>query len=104
MSQAAADRIPLGAPIPRFSLSEPLTGRLLGPADFPQARAILVAFLANACSFQHTSAALGVHRNTVLQRIRRCESELGRPVTSTEPELTAALMILDWLPAVSSRG
>jgi hypothetical protein len=61
----------------------------------------LRAFLANACSFQHTSATLGVHRNTVLQRIRRCEAELGRPVTSSEPELAAALLILDWLPSAS---
>lgn len=59
----------------------------------------LRTFLANAGSFQRTAAALGVHRNTVLKRIRRCEAELGRPVTSSEPELTAALLILDWLPA-----
>jgi hypothetical protein len=64
----------------------------------------LRVFLANGCSFQHTSAALGVHRNTVLQRIRRCEAELGRPVTASEPELAAALLILDWLPTTSLRG
>ncbi|WP_148573937.1 PucR family transcriptional regulator [Nocardioides caldifontis] len=64
----------------------------------------LRTFLAHAGSFQRTSAALGVHRNTVLQRIRRCEAELGRPVTSSEPELAAALLILDWLPSATSRG
>lgn len=39
----------LGASLPRFRLPEPLTGRLLGADDYPDARAILVAFLVNGC-------------------------------------------------------
>jgi len=39
----------LGALLHDFRLPEPLTGRLVGPEDYPSARAILVVFLANAC-------------------------------------------------------
>jgi len=37
----------LGQPLRPFRLPEPLTGRLVGPEDFPEARALLVAFLCN---------------------------------------------------------
>jgi thiol-disulfide isomerase/thioredoxin len=39
----------LGAPLIAFRLPEPLTGRLVGPEDYGEARALLVAFLANRC-------------------------------------------------------
>lgn len=49
----------LGAPLRPFRLPEPLTGRLLGPEDFPEARAVLVAFICNACpDVQHVAGAL----------------------------------------------
>lgn len=49
----------LGAPIRPFRLPEPLTGRLLGPEDFPEARALLVAFICNVCpDVQHVAGAL----------------------------------------------
>ncbi|CAN7225933.1 thioredoxin family protein [Phenylobacterium sp. LjRoot219] len=49
----------LGAPLPPFRLPEPLTGRLVGPEDFPEAQAILVAFLCNDCpDVQHLAGAL----------------------------------------------
>lgn len=49
----------LGAPLRPFRLPEPLTGRLLGPEDFPEARALLVAFICNACpDVQHVAGAL----------------------------------------------
>jgi hypothetical protein len=49
----------LGQPLRPFRLPEPLTGRLVGPEDFPEARAILVAFLCNGCpDVQHLAGAL----------------------------------------------
>lgn len=49
----------LGAPLRPFRLPEPLTGRLLGPEDFPQAEALLVAFISNASpEVKHVAAAL----------------------------------------------
>lgn len=40
---------------------------------------------------------LGVHRNTVLQRLRRAEERRGRPVTDRVAELHAALRLVDVL-------
>jgi len=49
----------LGQPLRPFRLPEPLTGRLVGPEDFPEAQAILVAFLCNGCpDVQHLAGAL----------------------------------------------
>lgn len=49
----------LGQPLRPFRLPEPLTGRLVGPEDFPEAQAILVAFLCNGCpDVQHVAGAL----------------------------------------------
>lgn len=49
----------LGAPLKPFRLPEPLTGRLVGPEDFPDAQAILVAFLCNGRpDVQHLAGAL----------------------------------------------
>jgi hypothetical protein len=51
--------IGLGSPLRPFRLPEPLTGRLLGPEDFPAARALLVAFIRNVCpDVQHVAGAL----------------------------------------------
>jgi stage V sporulation protein SpoVS len=51
--------IGLGSPLRPFRLPEPLTGRLLGPEDFPAARALLVAFICNACpDVRHVAGAL----------------------------------------------
>ena len=61
-------------------------------------RETLQAYLDSGRSHQRTAEHLGVHRNTVLQRIRRCESELGRSIGADERDIAAALLILDWLP------
>lgn len=59
MSDITASPFRLGAPIPPFQLPEPLTGRLVGPEDFPEARALLVAFIRNACpEVRHLAGAL----------------------------------------------
>jgi hypothetical protein len=49
----------LGAPLRPFRLPEPLTGRLVGPEDYPQAQALLVAFISNGSPLvQHVAGAL----------------------------------------------
>ena len=59
MSTTKVPPFGLGAPLRPFRLPEPLTGRLLGPEDFPEARALLVAFICNACpDVQHVAGAL----------------------------------------------
>lgn len=59
MSIAKAPPFGLGSPLRPFRLPEPLTGRLLGPEDFAEARALLVAFICNACpDAQHVAGAL----------------------------------------------
>ncbi|MDB5447949.1 MAG: alkyl hydroperoxide reductase [Phenylobacterium sp.] len=59
MTLTLARRSPLGSPLQAFRLPEPLTGRLLGPEDFPAARAVLVAFLSNLCpEVRHLAGAL----------------------------------------------
>jgi peroxiredoxin len=59
MSIAKAPPFGLGSPLRPFRLPEPLTGRLLGPEDFAEARALLVAFICNAClDVQHVAGAL----------------------------------------------
>lgn len=59
MSTSKASPFGLGAPLRPFRLPEPLTGRLLGPEDFPAARALLVAFICNASpAVQHVAGAL----------------------------------------------
>lgn len=51
MPLTPSNAIELGTPAQPFSLPEPLTGRLLGPADFTEARALLVAFISNRCPY-----------------------------------------------------
>jgi thiol-disulfide isomerase/thioredoxin len=59
MSPVKDSPLGLGAPLRPFRLPEPLTGRLVGPEDFPQAQGLLVAFISNACpDVQHVAGAL----------------------------------------------
>ena len=62
----------LGQPLRPFRLPEPLTGRLVGPEDFPEAQAILVAFLCNGCpDVQHVAGALAaLTRDLELEGLR----------------------------------
>jgi peroxiredoxin len=59
MSLISTGPLPLGATVESFRLPEPLTGRWLGPEDFPEARALVVAFLSNQCPHvRHLADAL----------------------------------------------
>lgn len=58
-------------------------------------RAFLRVLLSNDGNASATAAALGVHRNTVRQRLARVEELRGRPITVRGAELRAALAIVD---------
>lgn len=53
----------------------------------------LEAFLDRACSTSHTARALGVHRNTVLQRVSKAERLLGLNTSSADARLALQLAI-----------
>lgn len=62
-------------------------------------RAALLAVLDAQGSLITAARALGVHRNTILQRMRRAEQRRGRPATIKTAELHAALLVCDLLRA-----
>ena len=62
-------------------------------------RATLLAVLDAQGSLTTAARTLGIHKNTVLQRVRRAEERRGRPVTSEVAALHAALLVCDVLGA-----
>lgn len=68
--------------------------QILGPLDDAgedEVLATLAAYLERACSTAQTARALGVHRNTVLQRVTRAERLLG--VSLNQPDTRLALQL-----------
>ncbi|MDG4553341.1 MAG: thioredoxin family protein [Candidatus Competibacter sp.] len=51
MAQTASTMLPLGTPVPDFSLPEPATGKTVTLADFHDAQALLVMVICNHCPF-----------------------------------------------------
>lgn len=70
-------------------LDDPATGRL---------RATLAAVQASGGSSAAAAEALGIHRNTVLYRLRRIEELLGRPPGTRRIELELALLLAEQFP------
>jgi DNA-binding PucR family transcriptional regulator len=62
-------------------------------------RATLLAVLDAQGSLTTAARTLGIHKNTVLQRVRRAEERMGRPATIKVAELHAALLVCDVLGA-----
>lgn len=62
-------------------------------------RATLLAVLDAQGSLTTAARTLGIHKNTVLQRVRRAEERRGRPATIEVAELHAALVVCDVLGA-----
>lgn len=62
-------------------------------------RAALLAVLDAQGSLTAAARTLGIHKNTVLQRVRRAEERRGRPATVKLAELHAALLVCDVLGA-----
>jgi hypothetical protein len=62
-------------------------------------RAALLAVLDAQGSLTAAARTLGIHKNTVLQRMRRAEERRGRPATIKVAELHAALLVCDVLGA-----
>ncbi|MBW5481488.1 helix-turn-helix domain-containing protein, partial [Streptomyces bambusae] len=78
---------------------------LLGPLS-PALRETLRAWLAHHGSWDRSAAALGVHRNTVRQRIARGAALLGRDLDDpdTRMELWFALRWVPGAPRGGTRG
>ncbi|UXA18081.1 CdaR family transcriptional regulator [Mycobacterium sp. SMC-4] len=70
-----------------------------GDAKGHAERAALLAVLDAQGSYVTAARVLGIHRNTVLQRVRRAEQRRGRPATVKIAELHAALVVCDVLGA-----
>lgn len=69
-------------------------GALAGPDDATAAiRQTVLAVLAPRGGPAAAARDLGLHRNTVLQRIQRAEALRGAPITVRSPELYIALML-----------
>ncbi|WP_029107774.1 helix-turn-helix domain-containing protein [Mycobacterium sp. URHD0025] len=62
-------------------------------------RATLLAVLDAQGSLTTAARTLEIHKNTVLQRVRRAEERMGRPATVDVVELHAALLVCDVLGA-----
>ncbi|WP_320670445.1 PucR family transcriptional regulator [Patulibacter defluvii] len=60
-------------------------------------RATLATFLREGAHVARTAERLGVHPNTVGNRLRQCETALGRTIDHRRMELQAALLIRDGL-------
>jgi len=61
-------------------------------------RAALLAVIAPSGGLAAAARELGVHRNTVLQRLHRAEELLGRPVAEGAADLYAALLLAETVP------
>lgn len=61
-------------------------------------------YMASGFSYSAVAAELHIHRNTALQRIKRAETLIGRPVTERPAEMLAALALTETIgPAVLDR-
>lgn len=72
------------------------SAELLGPlvtSDEPELLRTLEAYLERACSASHTARALGVHRNTVTQRIAKAERLLGTSTGNADSRLAIQLAL-----------
>jgi DNA-binding PucR family transcriptional regulator len=73
-------------------------GALAAPGERTEVlRATLLAYLSARGSPAAAAAALGIHRNTALQRLRRAEELRGRPTGVHSHELLAALLLAQTL-------
>ncbi len=84
-------------PAARAFVAAELGGLAGGDERSEALRGFLTVLLEKEGDATATAAALGVHRNTVRQRLARAEELRGRPVTRNGAELRAALALTDAL-------
>ncbi|UTI66312.1 helix-turn-helix domain-containing protein [Paraconexibacter antarcticus] len=98
---ALADLLARDVEAARAFVAAELGGLAAGDPAAARARAALREVVAPQGGLAAAARALGLHRNTVLQRVRRAEELRGRPATERPAELHAALLLADVLgPAV----
>ncbi len=94
------DRYPEALILRSPDLAQLLVGRLLGPVlDLPAKDADLMlttlrVWLAEGCSAAHAASVLHCHRNTVLNRLQRIATLLGRPLDGQRFHLELSLALL----------
>lgn len=87
----------------RAFVAAELRGLAAGGPREGEERSALLAVLDAQGGLAAAALELGLHRNTVLRRLRRAEERLGRPTTERVVELHAALRLAQGLgPAVLS--
>lgn len=60
MVAVSSTMLSLGTPVPEFALRDAVSGRFVSPADFADARALLVTFICNHCPYvRHVLPELG---------------------------------------------
>jgi peroxiredoxin len=60
MAAVSSTMLPLGTALPDFRLPDAVTGRDVSPADFHDAKALMVMFICNHCPYvQHVMSELG---------------------------------------------
>jgi len=84
-------------PAARAFVAAELGGLATGDERSEALRGFLRVLLEKEGDATATAAALGVHRNTVRQRLARAEDLRGRPVTQNGAELRAALALTEAL-------
>ena len=67
-------------------------------------RETLRAYFATGHNAAATASRLGVHEQTVAQRLRAVEERIGRPVASRRAELETALRLLEYLRGLPASG
>lgn len=87
----------------RESYLDPLAAE---PDGGSKARATLRAYIASDRNASSAGAALGINRQTVLNRLRKVEQRIGRPITNRMDEIGAALRLeeLDHSPTHRQSG
>lgn len=66
--------------------------------------ATLVAYLEEGLSPRRTARRLGVHENTVVNRVKTIEARLGHPIKPRMTELLVAARLAPLLPSAAVRG
>ncbi|MFL6145282.1 MAG: PucR family transcriptional regulator [Labedaea sp.] len=108
------DRLPEALLVRSPDLADMLVRELLGPVlDLPGREGkhllnTLAVWIDTNCSVAHTATRLYCHRNTVLNRLNRLESLLGRPLKGRATFVALSLALTAWelgqVRSASERG
>ncbi|WP_405136442.1 helix-turn-helix domain-containing protein [Nocardia sp. NBC_01388] len=84
-------------PATKAWVAETLGRLVLDDEPHARLRETLRAFLRTGGSYVTTAQQLGLHRNSVLYRVRRAQEEIGRPLEPHRLDIEIALRACQWL-------